>query len=110
MFDLKGVIEVIAAYPVHIMSFVGCVLLLGLVLPRRKKHPKQPLVSSESPVGKRGLTQGEKEFLVGKIQSAGTANLKKSFAGKANPVYTTLAMIGLVLLFFLWVIWVLPKL
>ena len=110
MFDLKGVIEVIAAYPVHIMSFVGCILLLGLVLPRRRKQHKQPLVSNEPPIGKRVLTQDEKELLTGKIQSTGVANLKKSFAGKANPVYTTLAMIGMVLLFFLWVIWVLPKL
>ena len=110
MFDLKGVIEVIAAYPVHIMSFVGCILLFGLVLPRRKKQYNQSLVSNEPPVGKRVLTQDEKEHLTGKIQSAGIANLKKSFAGKANPVYTTLAMIGMVLLFFLWVIWVLPKL
>lgn len=109
MFDLKGVIEVIAAYPVHIMSFVGCILLLGLVLPRRKKQHKQLWVSNEPPVQKRALTQDEKALLTGKIQSTGTANLKKSFAGKANPVYTSLVMIGLVLLFFVWVLWALPK-
>ena len=110
MWDIKGVIEVIAAYPVHIMSFVGAVLLLGLVLPRRKKQYKQLLTSDEPLREKKGLTQSEKELLAGKIQSNGIVNLKKSFAGKANPVHTTLAMIGLVLLFFTFVLWVLPKL
>ena len=110
MYDLKGVIEVIAAYPVHIMSFVGCVLLLGLVLPRRKRRHKQLLVSNEPATQKKELTQDEKEFFIGKIQNSGIANLEKSFAGKANPIYTTLAMIGLVLLFFIFVLWVLPKL
>ena len=110
MWDLKGVIEVIAAYPVHIMSFVGSVLLLGLVLPRRKIRYKQLLASNEPATEKRGLTQGEKVLLTGKIQNSGIANLKKSFAGKANPIYTTLAMIGLVLLFFIFILWVLPKL
>ena len=110
MYDLKGVIEVIVAYPVHIMSFVGCVLLLGLVLPRRKGRHKQLFVSNELASEKKGLTQGEKEFLTGKIQNSGIANLKKSFAGKANPIYTTLAMIGLVLLFFIFVLGGLPKL
>ncbi len=110
MFDLKGVITVIAAYPVHIMSFVGCVLLLGLVLPRRKRRHKQLLSSNEPPTEKRRLTQSEKELLAGKIQSSGITNLKKSFAGKANPIYTTLTMISVVLLFFVFVLWVLPKL
>ena len=110
MYDLKGVIEVILAYPVHIMSFVGCILLFGLVLPRRRKEHKQRLISTESTVEKKGLTQSEKEFLSGKIRDSGTINLKKSFVGKANPIYTTLVMIGLVTLFFLWVIFILPKL
>lgn len=110
MYDLKGVIEVILAYPVHIMSFVGCILLFGLVLPRRRRQHKQPLVSTLPPVEKKGLTQHEKELLTGKIQDGGTENLKKSFVGKANPVYTTLITISLVILFFLWVIFILPKL
>jgi hypothetical protein len=45
MYDLKGVIAVIVAYPVHIMSFVGSILLLGLVLPRRRRQRKQLLIS-----------------------------------------------------------------
>ena len=110
MNDLEGVIAVIVAYPVHIMSFVGSILLLGLVLPRRRRQRKQPLISNAPLVGKKGLTQSEKAFLTGKIRDNGTESLKKSFAGKANPVYVTIAMIGLILLFFLWVIWVLPKL
>ena len=110
MYDLKGVIEVIVAYPVHIMSFVGSILLLGLVLPRRRRQRKQPLISTEPLFEKKELTQSEKAFLTEKIRDSGTESLKKSFAGKANPVYVTLAMIGLTLLFFLWVIWVLPKL
>lgn len=110
MYDLEGVIVVIVAYPVHIMSFVGSILLLGLVLPRRRRQRKQSLISAEPLVEKKGLTQSERAFLTEKIRDNGTESLKKSFAGKANPVYVTLAMIGLILLFFLWVIWVLPKL
>ena len=110
MYDLKGVIEVIMAYPVHIMSFVGSILLLGLVLPRRRRQQKQPQVSTEPLIGKKGLTQREKAFLTEKIRDNSTESLKKSFAGKANPVYVTIVMIGLVLLFFLWVLWVLPSL
>ena len=110
MYDLKGVIEVILAYPVHIMSFVGTILLLGLVLPRRRRERKQPLISTQPLIEKKGLTQSEKAFLTEKIRGNSTESLKKSFAGKANPVYVTLVMISLVLLFFLWVLWVLPKL
>ena len=110
MYDLKGVIAVIVAYPVHIMSFVGSILLLGLVLPRRRRQRKQPLISTEPLIEKKGLTQSEKAVLTGKIRDSGTESLKKSFAGKANPVYVTLVMIGLILIFFLGVFWVLPKL
>ena len=109
MYDLRGLIELVAAYPVHIMSFIGCVMLFGLVLPKRKRQ-QLPLTSSESRPEKRGLTHAQKTLLVGKIQSSGTENLRKSFAGKANPVYVTLVMIGLVAVFFLWVLLVLPKL
>ena len=108
MYDLEGVISVIVAYPVHIMSFVGSILLLGLVLPRRRRR-KQPLISAEPLFEKKGLTQSERAFLTEKIRDSGTESLKKSFAGKANPIYVTLVMIGLILLFFLWVLWVLPK-
>ena len=100
MYDLKGVIAVIVAYPVHIMSFVGSILLLGLVLPRRRGQRKQLLISTEPLTEKKGLTQSEKAFLTGKIRDNSTASLKKSFAGKANPVYVTLATIGFVVLFF----------
>lgn len=110
MYDLRGLIELVAAYPVHIMSFIGCVLLLGLVLPKRKRQQQLPLISSEPRSEKRGLTHAQKVLLAGKIQSSGTENLRKSFAGKANPVYVTLVMIGLVAVFFLWVLLVLPKL
>lgn len=110
MYDLKGTIEVIMAYPVHIMSFVGSILLLGLVLPKRRRQHKQLQASTEPLFGKKALTQREKALLTEKIRDNSTESLKKSFAGKANPVYVTLAMIGLVLLFFLWVLWVLPKL
>lgn len=110
MYDLEGVIAVIVAYPVHIMSFVGSILLLGLVLPRRKRQRKQPLISTAPLFEKKGLTQGEKAVLTGKIRDSGTESLKKSFAGKANPVYVTLVMIGLILIFFFGVFWVLPQL
>ena len=110
MYDLEGVIAVIVAYPVHIMSFVGSILLLGLVLPRRKRQRKQPLISTAPLFEKKGLTQSEKAVLTGKIRDSGTESLKKSFAGKANPVYVTLVMISLILIFFFGVFWVLPKL
>ncbi|MDE0465922.1 MAG: hypothetical protein OYL97_02600 [Candidatus Poribacteria bacterium] len=110
MYDLEGVIAVIVAYPVHIMSFVGSILLLGLVLPRRKRERKQPLISTEPLFEKKGLTQSERAILTGKIRDSGTESLKKSFAGKANPVYVTLVMIGLILIFFLGVFLVLPNL
>ena len=110
MYDLEGVIAVIVAYPVHIMSFVGSILLLGLVLPRRRRQRKQPLISTEPLFEKKGLTQSEKAVLTGKIRDSGTESLKKSFAGKASPVYVTLVMIGLILIFFLGVFWVLPRL
>ena len=110
MYDLKGVIELIAAYPIHIMTFVGCILLFGLVLPRRRKQIQQSPIATEPLTKQKGLTQSEKELLTGKIRDSGTVNLKKSFAGKANPVYTTLVMIGFVAIFFLGVLWILPKL
>ena len=110
MYDLEGVIAVIVAYPVHIMSFVGSILLLGLVLPRRKRERKQPLISTEPLFEKKVLTQSERAILTGKIRDSGTESLKKSFAGKANPVYVTLVMIGLILIFFLGVFLVLPNL
>ena len=110
MYDLQGVIAVIVAYPVHIMSFVGTLLLLGLVLPRRRRQRKQPLMSTEPPSRKQGFTQHEKAFLTGKIRDRNSENLQKSFAGKASPVYVTLIMTGLILLFFVAVFWVLPHL
>ncbi len=82
MYDLEGVIAVIAAYPVHIMSFVGSILLLGLVLPKRRRQRKQPLISTEPLVEKKGLTQSEKAFLTGKIRDSGTESLKKSLQAK----------------------------
>ena len=112
MYDLKGVIEVIVAYPVHIMSFVGCVLLLGLVLPKRRRDRKQMSLFAETPTDKRPgtLTQDEKRQLAERIQHNTTDNLKKSFAGKSSPIYTTLVMIGMISLFFVFVLFVLPKL
>jgi membrane associated rhomboid family serine protease len=107
MYDLKGVIAVIVAYPVHIMSFVGSILLFGLVLPRRRRQRKQLLISTEPLTEKKGFTQSEKAFLTGKIRDNSTASLKKSFAGKANPVYITLTAIGLIVVFFLWIAWML---
>lgn len=108
MYDLKGVIAVITVYPVHIMTFVGCMMLFGLVLPRRRRRRKHLSISTEPSTEKRGLTQREKELLAEKIRGSGTANLKKSFAGEDNTMSMVLVTIVLILLFLLWIVWMLP--
>lgn len=56
---------------------------------------------------KKTFTQEEKEALAKKNQDDRDANINKSFVGKANPVYITLAAIGLIVIFFLWIAWML---
>ncbi len=56
---------------------------------------------------KKVFTKDEKELLTKKIQDAHDENISKSFAGKANPVHLTLTAIGLIVLFFLYIVWML---
>ena len=57
--------------------------------------------------GKKTLTENEKELLGKKIQDIHDENISKSFAGKANPIHLTLTAIGLIVLFFLYIVWML---
>ena len=66
MSDLQGVLEVIAAYPVHILTFLGCILLLVLVWPKRKRKHKHLSVSTKSTAEKKEFTQTEKHLLADK--------------------------------------------
>jgi len=91
------------------MSFVGSILLLGLVLPRRRRQRKPPLISTKPLSKKKELTQSEKTFLTRKIRDSGTESLKKSFAGKASPVYLTVIVIVLITLFFVFIAWVVSQ-
>ncbi len=86
------------AYPVHIMTLIGCILLFALILPKRRRSRRPPLISTEQPVVKKGLTQNEKQLLAEKIQSTRTENLKKSFAGKDTTKYKIFVTIGLIAL------------
>ncbi|RKU18525.1 hypothetical protein C6503_09460 [Candidatus Poribacteria bacterium] len=105
MSDLRGVMEVIMAYPVHIMTFVGCVLLFFLVLPRRKRRRNLLSTLTEQPSERKVLTQHEKSLLAGKIQDSRAENLKKSFTVRVSSrymKYMVFASSGLIVVLILW--------
>ncbi len=78
MSDLYGVLEVISAYPVHIMMFVGCILLLVLVLPKRKRQPKHLPISPESSIKKTLFPQSEEHLITEKISENKMSSLKQN--------------------------------
>lgn len=104
MNDLQGVLEVIAAYPVHILTFLGCILLLVLVIPKRKRRREREhmSVSPQSSAKKTELTQSERHLLVEKINQNRISSLKKSSAVNENSklmIVATIILIALTLLF-----------
>ena len=102
MNDLQGVLELIAAYPVHILTFVGCILLLVLVLPKRRRKHKHLSISPESSAKKTEFTQSEKHLLAEKINENRMSSLKKSSAVTENSnfmIFGTIILIALTLLF-----------
>ena len=74
---------------------------------KKIQRQKQQSTSTEHRVEKKTLTQAQKKLLAGKIQDSHDENINKSFVGKANPVYITLTAIGLIVVFFLWIAWML---
>ena len=98
MSDLSGVLEVMAAYPVHIMTFAGCILLLWLVLPRKKRRHKNLVISPKSVAEKKEFTQNEKLILAEKIKESRRRNIQKSSAIDENSNYMIFATIILILL------------
>lgn len=98
MNDLQGVLEVILAYPVHIMTFAGCILLFVLVLPKRKRKRKHLSISPESSAKKTEFTQSEKQLLAEKINENRMNSLKKSAAIHENSNYMIFATIILIML------------
>lgn len=71
------------------------------------QRQKRRSISKEPAAEKKTLTQAQKELLSGKIQDSHNENINKSFVGKANPVYITFIVIGLIVVFFLWIAWML---
>lgn len=104
MNDLYGVLTVIAAYPVHILTFVGCILLLVLVLPKRMRKGKHFSISPESSAKKTEFTQSEKHLLAEKINENRMSNLKKTSTSSENAkfmIFGAIVLIGLTILFVL---------
>lgn len=104
-YELGAIIGLIMAYPVHIMTFVGCVLIFFQVLPRRKRKRNLFSTLTEQPSERKVLTQHEKSFLAGKIQDNRTENLKKSFTARVSSrymKYMIFALSGLIVVVILW--------
>ncbi len=102
MYDLHGVLQLLVAYPVHILTFLGCILLLVLVWPKHRKKGNYTSISSESTAKKQDLTQSEKHQLVEKINENRMSGIKKSAAiGQDSKfmVFTTVVLIVLTLIF-----------
>lgn len=72
---------------------------------KKIKRQQRRSTATERPVQKKRLTPAEKELLAEKIQGSRDENIDKSFVGKSNPVYRTIAVIVLILLFFLLIVW-----
>ncbi|MXY29298.1 hypothetical protein F4Y59_14200 [Candidatus Poribacteria bacterium] len=88
------------------MHKLKCINLKPYRSTKEMQRRKRRLVSRASS-RKKTFTQDQKELLGEKIEGTRTRNLKDSFAGKANPVHLTLTAIGLIVLFFLYIVWML---
>ena len=73
---------------------------------KKIQRQKKRSISKELPVEKSTLTQAEKELLAGKIQDGHDENINKSFVGRSNPIYLTITVIVLIVLFFAYIAWV----
>lgn len=103
--ELGAIMGLIAMYPVHIMTFVGSVLLFFQVLPRRKRRRNLLSPLTELPSERKVLTQHEKSFLAGKIQDSRAENLKKSFTARVGSrymKYMIFAPSGFIVVILLW--------
>ena len=102
--QLEAIIGLAIAYPVHIMTFVGCVLIFFQVLPRRKRKHNLFSILTEQSSERKVLTQHEKSLLAGKIQENRTENLK-SFTARVSSrylKYMIFAPSGLIIVLILW--------
>lgn len=103
MSDLYGVISLIAVYPVHLVTFLGCILLLALVIPKRRRRRKHSYISSDSTAKKKSLTQEEKRLIAEKINENRMSYLKKKQAeideNNTFMIFATIILIGLSLSF-----------
>lgn len=102
MADLYGIMALIAVYPVHLVTFLGCILLLALVIPKRKRQRKYFTISSESTLKKKSLTQEEKRLLAEKINENRIGYRKRHSEIDENNTYMIFAaiiLIGLSLMF-----------
>lgn len=73
---------------------------------KKIQRQKGRSISKEPAVKKKRLTQVQKKLLAGKIQDGHDENIKRSFVGKANPIYLTITAIVLIALFFAYIAWV----
>ena len=73
---------------------------------KKIQRQKRRSISKEPSVEKKTLTQAEKELLAGKIQEDHDENINKSFVGRSNPIYLTITVIVLIVLFFVFIAWV----
>ena len=73
---------------------------------KKIQRQKRASASKGLPVEKETLTKTEKELLAEKIREDRDENINKSFVGRSNPVYLTIAVIVLIGLFFVFIAWV----
>ena len=88
------------------MHKLKCVDLKTYRSSKKLQHQKRRSVSTEFVPKKKTLTQAEQELVKEKIQGSRGENINKSFVGKSNPIYATIAVIAAILLFFAFIAWV----
>ena len=76
---------------------------------KKMQRQKRRSASTELPTGKKTLTRAEKELLASKIHDGRDININKSFVGRANPIYLTIAVIVAIALFFALIAWVISQ-
>ena len=76
---------------------------------KKMQRQKRRSVSTELRSGKKTLTRAEKELLARKIHDGRDTNINKSFVGRSNPIYLTIAAIVLIALFFGFIAWVVSQ-
>lgn len=102
MSDLIGVLSLITVYPVHLVTFLGCILLLALVIPKPRRRRKYMSISSDSNAKKKSLTSDEKRLLAEKINENRMSYLKRHAEIDENNnymIFATIILIGLSLMF-----------